>query len=125
MDAYIYQAALLCEDCGKDVRETLSREGKAPSDPDDEGSYDSDEFPKGPYPQGGGEADSPQHCDLCGEFLENPLTTDGLDYIFNSVINCLSSGSGDKAVILQWVNHYGITIEDLMDHCCGTARRID
>jgi len=28
----------------------------------------------GPYPDGGGEADAPQHCGGCGVFLENPLT---------------------------------------------------
>ena len=44
----------------------------------DENDYDSDDLPKGPYSNGGGEADTPQHCDGCGAFLENPLTGDGV-----------------------------------------------
>src|SRR5437870_2158559 len=94
MNVYVYQAALLCEDCGVKARLELTAAAKAPADPDDEGSYDSDDFPKGPYPGGGGEADSPQHCDsgtecvnalVCrhgthelGAFLENDLTAEGL-----------------------------------------------
>ncbi|MFN0317543.1 MAG: hypothetical protein ACKVQA_21165 [Burkholderiales bacterium] len=42
---------------------------------------DSSEYPKGPYDEGGGEADSPQHCGGCREFLENPLTPDGMEYV--------------------------------------------
>jgi len=36
-------------------------------------SDDCDEYPVGPYPEGGGEADYPRHCDHCGLFLRNPL----------------------------------------------------
>jgi hypothetical protein len=43
----------------------------------DENDYDSDDLPKGPYPNGGGEADTPQYCDGCGILLENPLTQAG------------------------------------------------
>jgi hypothetical protein len=54
---------------------------KEPRDPDDESSYDSDDWPKGPYRHGGGEADCPQHCGACGLFLENALTDDGDSYV--------------------------------------------
>jgi hypothetical protein len=80
-DVYIYQAALLCSDCGETVIKELTADGEAPANPEDESSFDSDEFPKGPYPDGGGEADSPQHCDHCGTFLYNPLTGDGYAYL--------------------------------------------
>lgn len=50
-------------------------------DDSDESSYDSGEFPKGPYGNGGGESDTPQHCGGCHEFLENPLTSAGYRYI--------------------------------------------
>ena len=73
MDAYIYQAALLCEDCGEAKRVELTKAGKAPADPEDEYSYDSDDFPKGPYPDGGGESDYEEHCDSCGTELDNPV----------------------------------------------------
>jgi hypothetical protein len=87
MNAYIYQAGLLCEHCGEDVRARIKREGNAPDDPADESTYDSDAFPQGPYDHGGGEADCPQHCDQCHVFLENPLTTDGVEYVRQTIGN--------------------------------------
>lgn len=78
-NVYIFQAALYCEDCGKAI---CARTPKPPHlDPDDESSWDSDDYPKGPYSDGGGEADTPQHCDACHEFLENPLTPDGYAWL--------------------------------------------
>lgn len=50
-------------------------------DTQDESTYDSGEYPKGPYGDGGGESDSPQHCGACHEFLENSLTSDGAEYV--------------------------------------------
>jgi hypothetical protein len=72
MNAYIYQAALLCEECALKTGRVFAR-------PDE--SEDSDCFPVGPLPNGGGEADCPEHCDHCGVFLENPLTTDGYECV--------------------------------------------
>lgn len=69
MKAFIYQAALLCELCAKETSAKLPP------------SADSDTYPQGPYGNGGGEADTPQHCDHCRVFLENPLTMDGGDYV--------------------------------------------
>jgi len=83
---YVYQADLVCKDCGDKIRAELTAEGKAPEDPENESSYDSDDFPKGPYGDGGGESDSPQHCADCGTFLMNPLTDDGEEYV-RSVVN--------------------------------------
>ena len=81
MNVYMYQAALVCEPCGKQAMDELTAQGLAPEDTGDEYSYDSDNFPKGPYPDGGGESDAPEHCDGCGLWLENPLTRDGEDYV--------------------------------------------
>ena len=72
MNAYVYQAALLCEECAQSVLAKLA--------PASQLRGDSDSYPQGPYSDGGGEADSPQHCDMCGTFLENPLTSDGYEY---------------------------------------------
>ena len=58
MNAYIYQAAILCPACAEIVMNQLAEEGKAPANPKDEYTFDSDDYPKGPYPNGGGEADS-------------------------------------------------------------------
>ena len=74
METYIFNAAMLCEECATELMVELGNEGK----PD---TGDSDDYPQGPYPDGGGEADSPQHCDSCQMFLENSLTTDGENYV--------------------------------------------
>jgi hypothetical protein len=76
MDAYIYRASLYCTDCAEDIQALLTI---------DEGCDDSDTYPQGPYPNGGGEADFPQHCDNCGVHLENPLTNDGYTYVREAV----------------------------------------
>lgn len=80
MDVFIYQASLLCSECGWKKRIELEEAGKAPADMDDENTYDSDDFPKGPYDDGGGASDTPEHCDSCKVFLENPLTEEGMEY---------------------------------------------
>ena len=104
----MYQAALLCADCGEAVRLRLINEKKAPADAQDEHTYDSDEFPKGPYPEGGGEADCPQHCDACGLFLENPLTSDGYDYVKKALEDFKAGGHGCREVLEQWSDYYDI-----------------
>lgn len=73
MDAYIYQAVLWCEECGNKIKAELTAAGKAPEDPEDENTFDFDDFPKGPYPDGGGESDCEQFCDGCGCALDNPV----------------------------------------------------
>lgn len=109
MDAYVYKAALLCESCGESVRNELTRDGLAPADPDDEESYDSDDYPKGPCPDGGGEADGPQHCDHCGEFLENPLTDDGSTYVAEAIAEAITRGRVTDT-IRQWAEFYSVAI---------------
>lgn len=79
MNVYVFQAALLCEACGEAARADTPT--PAGYDADCESSWDSDDYPKGPYSDGGGEADCPQHCDHCNTFLENPLTSDGEEYV--------------------------------------------
>lgn len=109
MDAYIFQAALYCATCAGDIKLHLIMEGKAPADPHDESSYDSDDYPKGPYSNGGGEADSPQHCDTCGKFLENPLTSDGIDYVRAAVQEARRSLHVRHSVALdEWAPFYGL-----------------
>ena len=92
MDAYVYAADLYCEDCGLKIQENLA---------DDAQEDDSDSYPQGPYPDGGGESDSPQHCgsgEGClnamtfvgtkvGVWLGNPLMTDGVAYLKEMLSN--------------------------------------
>ena len=114
MNIYVYNADIYCEDCGDAIRDRIRDEGLHPADPDDESTYDSDEFPKGPFPDGGGEADSPQHCgsgEGClnafwisqgrkvGAFLENPLTSWGKEYVREAI------QKGGEVTIL-WLEFY-------------------
>jgi hypothetical protein len=82
MNAYAYRAALYCEPCADDVKRRLAPQfgfrrmnsrGVAISD-GTLGSADSHHWPQGPRPDGGGEADTAQHCAACAAPLGNPLT---------------------------------------------------
>ena len=90
MNAYIYQADLCCQDCGQKIIADLTRAGKAPECPQDESTFDSDDFPKSAGDDGGGESDCPQHCSCCGVPLENPLTSDGVNYVLESIRESLA-----------------------------------
>jgi hypothetical protein len=103
---YIYQAALLCEDCGRATRAEL----KSPDDPSDESSYDSDDYPKGPFDAG--ESDSPQHCDSCDVFLENSLTDEGYEALWDTVGRCLTEDDDVTDCVLEWVAFYELNILD-------------
>jgi len=116
MEAFMYQAALYCAPCGEKIRADLDAAGKRPEDPAAESTYDSDVYPKGPYPDGGGEADSPQHCDACNVFLENPLTQDGHAYVAEQVSEALTAilqgrrEPIDHASALgRWIHHYDVS----------------
>ena len=99
MNVYIYAADIYCEDCGDNIRAILLRNG-CEFDPADETSYDSDDFPKGPYPNGGGFANCPQHCgngpecinaeelfdgSKIGVWLENELSIEGREYVKEAI----------------------------------------
>lgn len=103
MNAYQFRASLYCEDCAAQIKATV---GWKPFY-----EADSETWPMGPYPNGGGEADTPQHCDACGLFLENPLTTDGYAYVKEQVRNDRASGRGDGVAATLWAEHYGLREE--------------
>jgi hypothetical protein len=122
MDAYTYAADLHCETCANDIMFDLDRAGKKPADTDDEFSYDSGDYPKGPTAYGGGEADSPQHCGTCGEFLENDLTSDGVAYIRDAVVEAIRSGRVSDALRV-WVEYYGIGLDEVLQHVESTTEK--
>ena len=100
--AYVYQAALICDDCAAKLVEGPGFAGRTPI------ADDSDKWPQGPYENGGGESDCPQHCDHCQEFLENPLTSDGESYVRQEVAQTRAANNGlDSAVTAEWVLFYG------------------
>ena len=100
MEVYIYQADLWCEDCGKAIKRECRKTGDRPENWRDETTFDSDQYPKGPYSDGGGESDCPEHCaagDDClnaiilsdgtkiGAWLENDLTPYGVAYVKDAI----------------------------------------
>lgn len=111
MQVYIYQAALYCVDCGNSICEDLTAAGKAPEDPEDEGSYDSDDFPKGPTDEG--ESDSPSHCDGCQCFLETDLTEEGKRYVIEAVQRARAEKRKSVA-ITEWEPFYDFEIPHVL-----------
>ena len=109
--AYIYCADIFCDACGEAIRKRITQEGQAPADPDDEYSYDSDEFPK--HAGDDEESDSPTNCGSGPECLEadtltsgdkigkqfGELTTDGVDYLKEAIAE-----GGEVAEF--WAEHY-------------------
>lgn len=130
MNVYMYGAALYS---GAGLIEVLIREGRAAPfartggvealldematgegiDRADESSFDSctpmgdqPPFPKGPFADGGGEADCPQHCDATGEFLDNPLTEDGSAYVKQAFKAYATDARGNLDVLRVWAGAY-------------------
>jgi len=108
--SYIYQADCYCDDCGKAIRKQLETEGNAPTYPDREYTYDSDEYPKRAGDDD--ESDSPQHCAAREDclnaitlpsgkvgFLFGELTRDGVEYVKEAVAE-----GGEVADL--WKEHY-------------------
>lgn len=112
---YIYSAELFCDSCGEDICKRIRAEGCAPTDPSDESSYDSDEFPK--YAGEHEEADCPNHCgsgEDCleaiilpsgrkiGQLCHDTLTTEGKKYV-------LQSHEEDPSEVTSlWLDHFGL-----------------
>lgn len=92
MDVFIFDAEMYCEDCGESIRADLDLRGETPFDPDDETTYNSDEYPKGPYSDGGGESDTPGHCGACRTYLGNPLTSVGVEYTLEYLDEAVKRG---------------------------------
>ena len=124
MDAYIYGAGLWCGPC---VIKAFVAAGKATPGAIDissaealrqivsangftsESDYDSDDIPKGPIAKGGGEADTPRHCEGCGQFLANPLTSDGLIWVEDAIRECLTTRKATAATtdtVNEWADFY-------------------
>lgn len=117
MNIYVYQAALLCEGCGLTTKEKLDREGATPSNPGDESTYDSDRYPKGPYASDSNDADTIHHCNHCGLFLENPLTNDGMNQLYEDVRVAINEGKASDA-LRNWIEFYDLDLKALVDHFC-------
>jgi hypothetical protein len=103
--SYAYNADIYCDACAREIMEEL----------DDDHIADSGDTNDYPQPiLGSDEADSPQHCGHCHEFLENDLTTDGRDYVIEALRDHIMGGGGTKEVLQQWQEYYSITAEELL-----------
>lgn len=92
---YIYQADVWCDDCGNEIKSQIREYEKKTHDR--VCRNDSEEWPI-ETDSCSDEADSPQHCGshescpnaerfdgrLVGQFLENSLTTDGMEYVLET-----------------------------------------
>jgi hypothetical protein len=94
MHAYVYNAELWCATCIAPVLASLPKH------------ENSTFYPQGPYDNGGGESDMPQHCAICHRFLENPLTDDGVRF----VCEALTDPARRNAIALEWGEFYGIEV---------------
>jgi len=103
--AAIYQADVWCDDCARHICRKIHDAKDALIGGMDESAYDSDEYPKY-YDEDTEESDCPQHCAGCGDFLENPLTTDGADYVKDAVIEAIESGHDDSVALTEWFPYY-------------------
>jgi len=89
MDAYTLSTDIYCEMCATDIA-----------------LINIDTHLKGPFTDGGGEADIPQHCTTCDLFLENPLTDIGHNYV---QLACDWNTSTKHTVALKiWSDFYNI-----------------
>jgi hypothetical protein len=114
-NVYVYQADFVCEDCGSKIVERLEKEGT-------EDTGNSDDFPQGPYPDGGGESDAIQHCGMgekcvnrvrvpggvtIGCPLGNSLTSEGVEYLRQTVAKDIVSESAHKRGVGRlWAHIY-------------------
>lgn len=108
MDVYIYQAALVCEDCGEKIKRQLDARGI-------KDTGDSDAYPQGPYPDGGGEADTAQHCDACHVFLENRLTNYGAEDVKERIAEAIKEGKYNPVSLGTWADFYDVTLKELVE----------
>jgi hypothetical protein len=94
MNVYIFNADVFCADCAADIIDECRERGI-----DDDG--DSNTYPQGPFPNGGGEADCPQHCGSCGAFLQNALTSEGDDYVLSAIAD-----DPESTTVQEWREFY-------------------
>lgn len=97
---YIYNAALYCDDCAHSIMADL--DGRA--DRDDSYDDDSNSYPQ--YCADSDESDCPEHCDGCGEFLGNDLTSEGADYVIQAYREDMLDGRTDSIACTVWREFY-------------------
>jgi hypothetical protein len=105
---YVYNAVLWCEACGDKLRAELPLPQNC--DENDEHTWDSDYYPKGPYRTD--ESDNPEYCDGCGGFLENALTSNGAEYVREAIASEVAEGRFNSIAVKVWAPFYDIPLPD-------------
>jgi hypothetical protein len=90
--AYVFRADVYCDACGRALREAYAEA---------RGSEDSEEFPQG-YAEQFAETDSPQHCGECGEYLAQPLTSEGVSYVAEAARAYVRGEHAGSAALAEW-----------------------
>lgn len=117
--AYVYQADLWCDACAADIARALRSTGTVPEDPSDHDSFDSDDYPKGPFPDDD-PSDAPHHCaggrDCTRRIvlrdgktvsaLVSGLTEEGRKYVLERIQSLPQS-----ALVAFWEEHYNLNNE--------------
>ena len=96
---HAYDAALFCDECAADIIDDCKARGI-------EDSGDSNDYPQ--WDSSSGESDCPEHCYECHEFLENPLTSDGHEYLRAAIANDIATGRSDSVAVTIWAPYYDI-----------------
>lgn len=90
MDAYLHEGEFYCEACAPKNSEA--------------------------YSDGGGESDTPQHCNECGIPLENPLTSEGVEYVLEQAEHECSRSAEERNRIMPLAG----TAEETMRYWHGS-----
>ena len=126
-EAYIYKADVWCGDCGREIMDRLDAQGMTPSDPGNEATYDSDDYPKLYLPQDS-ESDAPENCasgncapgGKYGKFLKNGLTRDGYRYL-KSMLDEI--GPRLPKYAQEWARYYDFTYQGKGDGWVSSEMR--
>jgi hypothetical protein len=100
VDYYIFAADVYCPHCADEIKRRLA--DVAPANPDDETTYDSGDYPKGPFSDDS--SDTPHNCANCGDYIEGPLTEDGVDYVIDAMQNDIDCHH-TNSIVRDWASH--------------------
>lgn len=100
--AYAYNAEMICDACAAKIKDELDENGI-------EDTGDTNDYPQSDC--GNDEADCPQHCADCSEFLENGLTSEGYAYVREAIREHHATGRGDAAILRTWGEFYDIPFD--------------
>ncbi len=102
MNVHLYEDGLVCVRCARRMRRRRAGDAKA--------------LLGDPQAHGGGEADSPRHCEGCGIFLQNPLTHEGINTVVACLRDHLQDGRGMRCVLEEWISEYRATLNARAPH---------